>query len=234
MLELAILGLLTEQELHGYELKKRLADTLGLLASVSFGSLYPALARLEEAGAVVAVTPDTTEGGQRQGPPSRIPMTGSLGGERAAFRNSLSAEADRPPPGGEDPSPGGDTGATRARRGQRDRRQRKVYRITEAGAALFGELLAGRDFSPDDDRGFALRLAFARHLSPDARLRLLERRRAVLAQRRERAMATPTGDTYRAALAQRRVEALDGDITWLDRLVAAERARSTTAPTEGP
>ena len=30
MLELAILGLLKEQELHGYELKKRLAETLGV------------------------------------------------------------------------------------------------------------------------------------------------------------------------------------------------------------
>ena len=28
LLELAILGLLKEQELHGYELKKRLAETL--------------------------------------------------------------------------------------------------------------------------------------------------------------------------------------------------------------
>ena len=52
MLELAILGLLKEQPLHGYELKKRLTDRLGPLSSVSFGSLYPALARLETAGAV--------------------------------------------------------------------------------------------------------------------------------------------------------------------------------------
>ena len=50
MLELAILGLLKEQELHGYELKRRLTHTLGLLSSVSFGSLYPALSRLEAAG----------------------------------------------------------------------------------------------------------------------------------------------------------------------------------------
>ena len=55
MLELAILGLLKEQDLHGYELKKRLADTLGVFSGVSFGSLYPALARLEAAGAVKAV-----------------------------------------------------------------------------------------------------------------------------------------------------------------------------------
>src|SRR5881628_2630498 len=41
LLELAILGLLKEQELHGYELKKRLAETLGQFSGVSFGSLYP-------------------------------------------------------------------------------------------------------------------------------------------------------------------------------------------------
>ena len=58
VLELAILGLLKEQDLHGYELKKRLAETLGPLSSVSFGSLYPALGRLERAGAVVAEATD--------------------------------------------------------------------------------------------------------------------------------------------------------------------------------
>ncbi|MCZ7535571.1 MAG: PadR family transcriptional regulator [Acidimicrobiia bacterium] len=31
MLELAVLGLLREQPLHGYELKKRLGETLGFL-----------------------------------------------------------------------------------------------------------------------------------------------------------------------------------------------------------
>src|SRR5205085_5079667 len=74
MLELAILGLLKEQELHGYELKKRLSAALGPLSSVSFGSLYPALARLEAAGAVKAV--EALEA------PS-IPMTGSMTGEAA-------------------------------------------------------------------------------------------------------------------------------------------------------
>ncbi|MDP9442699.1 MAG: PadR family transcriptional regulator, partial [Actinomycetota bacterium] len=41
MLELAILGLLKEQALHGYELKKRLAEMLGPFSGASFGSLYP-------------------------------------------------------------------------------------------------------------------------------------------------------------------------------------------------
>ncbi len=55
MLEIAILGLLKEQDMHGYELKKRLSDVFGLASAVSFGSLYPALARLEAAGAVSVV-----------------------------------------------------------------------------------------------------------------------------------------------------------------------------------
>ena len=52
MLDLAILGLLHEQELHGYEIRRRLRDELGLFANISFGSLYPALSRLESTGAV--------------------------------------------------------------------------------------------------------------------------------------------------------------------------------------
>ena len=47
MLELAILGLLKERAMHGYQLKKRLADTLGSFWQVSYGSLYPGLKRLQ-------------------------------------------------------------------------------------------------------------------------------------------------------------------------------------------
>ena len=50
MLEFAILGLLREQPRHGYELRRTLAD-LGFW-SVSFGSLYPAIKRLEKAGLI--------------------------------------------------------------------------------------------------------------------------------------------------------------------------------------
>ena len=66
MLELAILGLLKEQELHGYELKKRLAETMGSGTGVSFGSLYPALARLEKADAVRVVPIPSPRGGRGQ------------------------------------------------------------------------------------------------------------------------------------------------------------------------
>jgi DNA-binding PadR family transcriptional regulator len=57
MLELAILGLLKERAMHGYQLKKRLADTLGSFWQVSYGSLYPALKRLQREGAVEMIFP---------------------------------------------------------------------------------------------------------------------------------------------------------------------------------
>jgi len=52
VLELAVLGLLKERAMHGYELRKQLSQKLGLFWTVSFGSLYPTLRRLEKRGAV--------------------------------------------------------------------------------------------------------------------------------------------------------------------------------------
>ena len=82
MLELAVLGLLSEQPLHGYELKKRLSETLGPLWGISFGSLYPALRRLEKSGAIEAAEPADTA-------PAAFVATGSLKGDLAAARVRL-------------------------------------------------------------------------------------------------------------------------------------------------
>jgi DNA-binding PadR family transcriptional regulator len=49
-LDTTILGLLAEGPTHGYDLKRRLTAILGPLRALSFGSLYPALKRLEQAG----------------------------------------------------------------------------------------------------------------------------------------------------------------------------------------
>jgi DNA-binding PadR family transcriptional regulator len=51
MLDLAILGLLQESPMHGYELRKQLGTKLGAIrAAISYGSLYPTLRRLQTAG----------------------------------------------------------------------------------------------------------------------------------------------------------------------------------------
>lgn len=50
LLEFAILGLLHDGALHGYELRKRLTTALGIFRALSYGSLYPALRALVGAG----------------------------------------------------------------------------------------------------------------------------------------------------------------------------------------
>ena len=52
MLELAVLGLLKERPMHGYQLSRELGDSLGGLWRVSYGSLYPTLRRLENDAAI--------------------------------------------------------------------------------------------------------------------------------------------------------------------------------------
>ena len=199
MLDLAILGLLFEQEMHGYEIRRRLRDELGLFANISFGSLYPALSRLERAGAVTV-----TESGGAAAP---IPATGSLGGERAGLRARRSGAA------------------------LGTKRSRKVYRITDAGRARFEQLLEGEEAAgADDARSFGLRLAFARHLAPSARLALLERRRAQLTRRLATDLVRASGDrldVYTRSLVEHSTEATEHDIAWLDRLIEAERLRQS-------
>jgi len=57
VLELAILGLLKERPMHGYELRKQLSQKLGFFWTVSFGSLYPTLGKLERRGVVTKMAP---------------------------------------------------------------------------------------------------------------------------------------------------------------------------------
>ena len=52
MLDLAVLGLLKEKPMHGYELRKALKERFTQTGKYSYGSLYPTLKRLQKAGAV--------------------------------------------------------------------------------------------------------------------------------------------------------------------------------------
>ena len=58
MLELAVLGLLHQSPLHGYELRQQLKATLGTFRAFSYGSLYPTLRRMKEAGYLTQDEPD--------------------------------------------------------------------------------------------------------------------------------------------------------------------------------
>jgi DNA-binding PadR family transcriptional regulator len=196
VIDLAILGVLKESELHGYELKKRLREILGPLSSVSFGSLYPALARLEAAGSVKAVEAATAT-------TTTFPATGSFAGEAAAFR-----------------------AARRTAAVIRGPRNRKVYGITPEGEARLAELVADpaddeRTFplklafcrwcEPEVRLGLLQRrrAALAERLSEG---------RNTMRTRGERA------DRYVRSLMEHDTESTERDIAWLDRLIEEESA----------
>lgn len=66
-LDLALLGLLVDTPMHGYELRSRLIELLGTVRSYSYGSLYPALRRLEAAALIQVEQPQTD--------PDSVPLT---------------------------------------------------------------------------------------------------------------------------------------------------------------
>jgi DNA-binding PadR family transcriptional regulator len=64
VLELAVLGILHETPMHGYELRKRLNSLLGAFRAFGYGSLYPALKDLLAKGLIA----DEIAGGPGSGP----------------------------------------------------------------------------------------------------------------------------------------------------------------------
>jgi DNA-binding PadR family transcriptional regulator len=78
VLELAVLGLLHESPLHGYELRKRLNAVLGSFRAFSYGSLYPCLRTLVARGWIA-----------EDGPAPDAP---ALTGRRAKIVYKLTAE----------------------------------------------------------------------------------------------------------------------------------------------
>jgi len=203
MIDLAILGLLTEQELHGYELKKRLGELLSSRASVSFGSLYPALARLEAQGAVKAVE-------ERTSVPA-APMSGSLAGELAAFRARVR-----------------ESGLGKGGRGKKvygitERgRERLVELLSDPDVSddrAFTLRVAFAPLLPDAER---------LELFERRRTELLSRRDDL--RRRESRTGRGRAHAYLGALLERDAESLAHDLAWLDRLIDAERARTVDGP----
>lgn len=203
VLEMAILGVLREGDLHGYELKKRLDDLLPSWASVSFGSLYPALARLERGGSV------STTAHSR---PPDSPMTGALTGELAAFRSRR---------------------RERGSAGERGRRGRKVYSLTPEGEAHLEQLVSELDPTDDrtftiqmalcDHLGASERSSLLVRRRAELARRLTEAQQAL-------AELTPERE-WRRELHSHSAETLRNDISWLDRLLVGEPDSSPSPPT---
>ena len=69
LLEFAVLGVLHDGPLHGYELRKRLTTALGIFRALSYGSLYPALKQLVDSGRIHETEePNATRAGTSKRP----------------------------------------------------------------------------------------------------------------------------------------------------------------------
>ncbi len=196
VLELAILGLLMDREHHGYEIRTHLKDRLGIGGNASFGSIYPAIARLEREGLIEVAAAEARLGSF---------STGSLSGERAALRGTRNSSS-------------------------LGRRGRKSYRITELGRQQFGERLSD-PATLDDARSFSLRMALFRFLTPNARVTLLEHRRANLVARLREIRANAANaelDSYARSVMEHAAKAVELDLAWIDDCLTTER--STAVP----
>jgi DNA-binding PadR family transcriptional regulator len=88
-LELAILGILHDGPLHGYELRKRVAARMGAFRAISFGALYPALKGLTAAGFIT----ETAEDSGRALASKRAKITYSITAHGAEHLAALLTEA---------------------------------------------------------------------------------------------------------------------------------------------
>lgn len=176
MLEFAVLGLLHESPLHGYELRRRLNSRLGPFRALSFGTLYPCLAGLQGRG---LVSVDHEE-----------PTTG--------------------------------------------RRQRITYTLTDEGRATFAALADRSDPGSWEDEAFDVRLAFFARTEREVRLRILEGRRARLAERlaamRNDDPAGERADRWTNALRTHGEDSTERALAWIEDLIETERQAPRVRP----
>ena len=113
-------------------------------------------------------------------------------------------------------------------------RRKTVYTITVDGETMFLQMLEETAAAVDAEH-FTLKLAFFRYLAPEARLALLERRRAYLQDKlaqfksnlrtyRERM------DSYALSLQNHDMRATESDIAWIDELITNERNLTEVRP----
>lgn len=197
VLELAVLGLLHETPMHGYELRKRFALTLGSFRALSYGSLYPALRSLVAQGLITG-TEEPRDPGRSA---ARTPATGA----RRAEAGAASPRA---------------AGVGRRARIVYELTQAGVDRfadlLAQSGPAAWedGDFELRFAFFSHVDRATRLRVLEGRRTRLRERLELV---RSGLARTRDRF------DAYGLELRRHGVESVEREVRWLDDLIDAER-----------
>jgi DNA-binding PadR family transcriptional regulator len=171
--------------MHGYQLRKRLNEMLGLLRPFSYGSLYPCLRGLAVQGLITSSAED------------------SGGGTVAA-----------------------------------QRRGRIVYQLTEQGRGRLESLLGQAGPASWEDENFDVRFALFAQTDADTRLRILEGRRARMAERLDGVgNAIRRGlpaDSYTQELQRHTLEQVEREVRWLEDLIDSERGSRRSGTRPGP
>jgi DNA-binding PadR family transcriptional regulator len=116
-------------------------------------------------------------------------------------------------------------------------RRKNVYRIMPRGEEMFAEML--EETAAVDAEHFTLKLAFFRYLRPEARLALLERRRAYLQEKLAQFKANVRDyreriDSYTLSLQDHGMKSTQSDIDWIDELITKERTPDALGPASAP
>ena len=106
-----------------------------------------------------------------------------------------------------------------------------MYRITSLGDEIFARMLEETGAAVDAEH-FTLKLAFFRYLGPEARVALLERRRAYLQDKLAQLKANLRQyreriDSYAETLQNHDMISTESDIAWIDELINRERNRTS-------
>jgi DNA-binding PadR family transcriptional regulator len=113
-------------------------------------------------------------------------------------------------------------------------RRKTVYRITPTGEEMFLRMLEETAAAVDAEH-FTLKLAFFRYLQPEARLALLERRRAYLQEKLAQFRANlrtyrERMDGYALSLQHHDMRTTESDIAWIEELITNERSPHDIRP----
>jgi DNA-binding PadR family transcriptional regulator len=201
VLELAVLGLLHEAPMHGYQLRKQLHARLGTFRAFSWGSLYPTLRRLQRAGLIAETTDAPGDD------------TAEEGAETAAGRAR--------------PSSRGSWG-TKTRRGRRvfeltaEGKDRFDELVAEAGPQTWDDEAFGIHLAFFSRTPVEVRMRIL-----EGRRRRVEERREGLRSTLSR--TTEQIDHYTRELHRIGLESTEREVRWLNELIAAEQRETQRA-----
>jgi DNA-binding PadR family transcriptional regulator len=194
--EMAVLGLLHESPMHGYELRKRVSALLGWGRVLSYGSLYPALKQMRRAGWLTEDVPAPDQAAPSDGAPEGA-TAGRAGGRRA----------------------------TAGRRGKivykltAEGKERFDDLMSHCGPSAWEDDSFGVHFAffARTDAETRMRILEGRRTRLEERL---ERVRSSFARSRERV------DKYTLELQRHGLESVEREVSWLQELIDDERSRA--------